>query len=425
MKRSQGGVWVLPDRSGRPKPFGVQWREVVWDPALNDNQGGERRKTLTEFFDSAEKRDGRAAALRKQKKRGDLKTATRIEIEDFRAFRAAVQGTPWQDVVAGWRSFLMQNGIQECITTVDDAVKSRLASTLALSQTVPPKISPDTYRQIKHKLGLFAEQFGHLKLGQLSAQDIEDWIEDFDGVKSEVTFNDYRKHVRALLQPYVKRGELRLNPAAEIVKRDDSAGEIGILTVEEAARLFSFAQASEKYRVALGRLGLEAFAGLRFSSGCRLEKKEINFEDRGILLPKLKIKTRKRHYIDGLPNQVWAWLKITPEACWDLTARQYIELKSNLFIEAGVPHPHNCLRHSFCTYDIAAHKNPGRTATILCHRNQLLLWDRYKGNASEANGRRYQTITPATARRLAKDYVPLTASALRVETPQTIQAPSD
>jgi hypothetical protein len=126
-----------------------------------------------------------------------------------------------------------------------------------------------------------------------------------------------------------------------------------------------------------------------------------------------KLKTKKRHYIDGLPGQVWEWLAVTPEACWDLTARQYMELKSRLFVEAGVPHPHNCLRHSFCTYDVAAHKNPGRTAYILCHRNQDLLWDRYKGNAKEADGVTYQAITPGKAASLAEGYVPLGANAPR------------
>src|SRR5690606_11556432 len=133
-------------------------------------------------------------------------------------------------------------------------------------------------------------------------------------------------------------------PVDGVKQRDDSTGEVGILTVDATAHLFAFALRSERHTACVGRLALEAFVGLRFSSGCRLEKSDINFADRGILLPKAKIKTKKRHYIDQLPDQVWEWLKVTPAACWDLTARQYMELKSNLFIEAGVPHPHNCLR---------------------------------------------------------------------------------
>jgi hypothetical protein len=73
-----------------------------------------------------------------------------------------------------------------------------------------------------------------------------------------------------------------------------------------------------------------------------------------------------------------------------------------IFTDAKVPHPHNCLRHSFCTYHVAAFKNPGLTATILCHRNQGMLWARYNGNATQDQGKRYWTITPETASTLAE-----------------------
>lgn len=417
MSRKRGdqeGVWNV-DRPGRPNPFGVQWRETLWDPSSNGGLGGETERTKTEFYDTIEKRDARASVLRKQRKKGAMHTATRGEIDEWRAFRAATGGTPWQDVVAGWRAWQLQNGLTECSITVDMAVAEHLAAAKAKSEAAPPQMSEDTYRQKKHKLTLFAEQFGHLTLNKVKAVEVESWIVDFDEVETEATFNNYRKHVRALFTPHVEGGRLLRNPIDGVKLRDDSTDEVGILTVQEAAHLFHFALNSPRYKAALGRLALEAFVGLRFSSGCRLEKKDLNFHDRGILLPKHKIKTRKRHYIDGMPPQVWDWLAITPDACWDLTPRQYMELKSNLFVEARVPHPHNCLRHSFCTYDVAAHKNPGRTAYLLCHKDQDLLWDRYKGNGSEADGKKYQTITPQTVADLAKDYVPLTARALRAE----------
>jgi integrase len=408
-----GGVWPF-ERPGRPNPYGVQWREKSWSSKANGGTGGEIEQKKTEFYDTAEKRDARAAELRKQRKGGTLATATRSEVGEWRAFQSAVNGVPWQDVVAGWRAWMMQSGLTECTVTVEEAVKSHLLAAKKRSETEPPQLSPDTYRQKKHKLTLFTEQFGHLRLNQIEARDVEAWIEDFDDVKAEGTFNNYRKHVRALIQPHVDSGLLRRNPIDAVKLRDDSTGEVGILTVQQTARLFSFALVTPKYREAIGRLALEAFVGLRFSSGCRLEKSDLKFKERGILLPKHKLKTRSRHYIDGMPDQVWAWLdpKITPDSCWELTPRQYMELKSNLFTEAGVPHPFNCFRHSFCTYDVAAHKNPGRTAYLLCHKDQDLLWARYKGNATEADGKLYQTITPQTALLLAKDYVPLVARSL-------------
>lgn len=170
-------------------------------------------------------------------------------------------------------------------------------------------------------------------------------------------------------------------------------GVVEILTVEQAAQLFAYARKHQ--RDAIGRLALEAFAGLRFSSAFRLEKSDINFDDRGILLPAHKLKTERRHYIDGLPDNLWEWLRVTNDGCWAMEGSEWMHLKSRLFVDAKVPHPRNCLRHSFCTYHVAAYKNPGLTATILCHRNQQKLWQAYNGNAKQADGVKYFEIRPA------------------------------
>ena len=385
------GVRILPDRIGRESAFGVAWRVQVFCPRRQRLVSKE--KTL--FFGSVEARDKKAAELREdRRKRMVSPTASREEIDDFRAFQKATEGTPWPVVVAGWRSWQVQTGQKTCDVTVDVAVERSLKAADKL--VAAERMSPDTRRQRKHKLELFAEQFGHLRLDQVNARDVEAWIEDCDENGEEATFNNYRKHVKALFEIYVEDGTLARNTIAGVKKRDDEPGEVGILKPLEAARLFRHALHTDAFRVALGRLALEAFTGLRFGSGGRIEKADINFADRGILLPKAKLKTRKRHYIEGMPSQVWEWLAVTPDECWTLTPREYMGLKSELFEAAGVPHPHNCLRHSFATYDVAVHRNPGRTATLLCHRSQDLLWSRYKGNATEAEGVMYQAITPTT-----------------------------
>lgn len=369
----------------------------------------------SEFFAKEADRDARYRELVSQRREGSLVTASRGEIEEFRAFKSAIGSTPWQDVVAGWRFGLMQAGIAPCSTTVEQAVDRHLLEMKPPevrpgAEKLPGPVSADTYRQKKHKLTLFKEQFGHLTLDAVTGADVKDWIDDFEGVEAEATFNNYRKHVRTLFQIYVDKGVLRRNPVDDVKKKDDSIDEVGINQPHEVAKLFAFALASDKFRKAIGRLALEAFAGLRFSSGCRLEKHEINFADRGILLPRSKIKTGKatgrRHFIDQLPDNLWDWLAVTPDECWSLTPRQYMELKSTLFTDAGVPHPRNCLRHNFCTYHLRLHTNPGRTATILCHRNQDELWGHYAGIGTHGKGVLYFQITPKTASRIAAGETP-------------------
>jgi hypothetical protein len=47
---------------------------------------------------------------------------------------------------------------------------------------------------------------------------------------------------------------------------------------------------------------------------------------------------------------------------------------------------------------------------LLCHRNQDELYEHYKGNATEAQGRLYQTITPETVEALRVGFEPAAQS---------------
>lgn len=415
MPRNFGGVWPLPARPGRPKPYGVQWRETTWDRAANDGRGAEVDRRPSEFFATEEQRDKRAAQLRKDRAKGALHTVTRGALEEYRSFLAATGGAPWQDVVAGWRAHQVSTGVIECNVLIGAAVQTEIDRAKKLLDG--GKMADGSFRHKKQKITAFAEFFGHLAVNRVSGNEIEMWADSIDGVESGAAFNKYVKQVATVFRPYVKNGTLRVNPCAAVRLRDEKTDEVGILTVQETAHLFAFALQSDRYRVAVGRLALEFFLGFRFSSACRLEKKDINFADRGVILPRKKLKTGmveggRAHYIDGkIPKQLWRWLAVTPEACWSLTARQYLTLKSDLFRDARVLHPNNCSRHSFCSYDIAAHKDAARTAYLLCHQDQQLVWNTYRGHqargvlVTERMGRLYQIITPKTAHRLARGYV--------------------
>ncbi|MGA2691869.1 MAG: hypothetical protein ABSF76_05850 [Opitutaceae bacterium] len=370
-------------RPGRPSPFAVQWRV--------DGQ------VKTESFKEAKDRDRRAAELARSRAKGVLvQMPQRTELADWQAFKTAIGDTPWQDVIAGWKAHQKASGVVLSTLTVKEAVDAFLKDIEA--READDQLAEDTVRQKRQKVEVFADAFGGIRLTQITGDDIEEWIESDLGYDNPHTFNNWRKHIRSFFDHY--RKQIHQNPCDDIHTRNDATEHVGILTPVQTAKLFSYALA-ENRRHLIGRLALEAFAGLRFASAYRLEKTDINFKDKGLLLPKHKLKTKRRHYIDGLPENLWPWLDATSDACWSLTPAEYMKEKSQLFTDAKVPHPHNCLRHSFCTYHVAAFKNPGLTATILCHRNQGMLWARYNGNATQEQGKRYWTITPETASALA------------------------
>lgn len=369
-KRHEGGVRPFFLQNRPNSPFALQWRV-----------DGKRK---TESFATATDRDNRVRALRKERKANTLGLVpTRAELMEWQAFKTAIGNANWREVVVAWK----KGGGSEVQVTVREIVQAYLAEQdkrLAKHQIVQA-----TYSKNCHKAKAFDQDFSAFAASQIAGREIEEWIDSLGHTAAE-TFNTYRKVVHAVFAHSKKH--CPVNPISDIRTRK-TIGEIEILTVDETRKLLEYA--SENYPQIVLRLALECFAGLRFSSAWRIAKAEIDFVEEGIRLPAEKMKTGTSHFIDKLPENLWKWLRIETDETWTITHRNYGRLKSRCFTEAGVKHPHNCLRHSFCTYHAAAFKDTARTATILCHRGQQVLWTNYKGLASSLDGIRYFEIFPS------------------------------
>ena len=369
-------------RVDRPSPFLVQW--------------GRGTETKTESFKTSEERDQRYEEIRREQNIGrEDRVFSSAELNEYAAIKAAIGDANWIDVVSGWREHLIKTGRLSSRRTISEAAEEYIKEAEALLNE--GKLARDTFRQKRHKLREFASKFeASRRMVDVTADEITDWINS-SGSRNPSTFNSYLKHIRAFYNANKKH--VPSSPADEVPMKDDSVEEVGIITPKEAAKLFGFALKNKPD--AIGRLALEAFAGLRFGSADKLSKEDINFAEKGIMLPKYKVKTRRRFYLDGLPDNLWDWMDLVTDACWQMEKNDWMHMKSRLFAGACVPHPRNCLRHSFCTYHVSAYKNPGRTATILCHQNQTQLWGHYHGIASQAAGLTYFSITPENVEQIA------------------------
>jgi integrase len=353
-------------------------------------------KLRSEWYAEQKDRDKRARELAGARKKGLLvDIPDREELTEWRAFKAAAAGVAWQDILAGYRANLKATGAEPCTITVAAAATKYLATQQARLDR--REIDAATFRNKRHRIQEFAKGFGSQLLTQIRGEAIEQWIDDVKELENPHTVNDWRKHIGAFFEAFDR--EVPRNPIDDFKRRSDAAEEVKIRTVQETARLFAYAL--QHHPEAIGRLACEAFVGLRFSSAAKLVKGDINFADRSILLPARKVKTRRRFNISEMPETVWSWLPKTNDACWAMTEIEYRHLKSDLFTQAKVVHPKNCLRHGAATYHVAAFGDAGKTATMLCHHGQQMLWARYNGVAKREQARLYWTITPQTVDQLA------------------------
>jgi integrase len=353
----------------------ARWREP----------GGKKR---AQSFETAEDREQFAESWVKRKTTWG-KAAPVVhprEVEIWRTFRELTGGADPLAVARFWLEFRPKVGGAMLLKTAIESL-----------QTIRKASDPD--RDDSHlnlHLRRLQEAFPKRTLGDLTTEALRTWLSQVKS-RSGAPIGPYaRRHhletLRILFRTAVRERWLGIDPTEAIEPPVVVLDAVSVLSVEDARKLFD----ANRDQPCIGRLALEAFAGLRYTSAARIAKEDIHFKERGITLPALKHKSRRRHYIEGLPDNLWSWLEIAPDACWTMTRRQYLEAKSKAFARAGVPHPHNVLRHSFASYHVALHQNAAKTAVLLTHRSPAMLYQHYKGRATARDASRFFSL-------LAKD----------------------
>lgn len=369
-------LYAIPARPNRP--FGVQW-------AVDG-----RTKTKTFSSEDDQLAFARELTAGAQEIGLDAYRLDPAEAREWRAFRARIgPQIPLDAIAVCWE----RHGRHGAAMTVSEAVTAYLAAKRSegLSAATLAHYGP-VYNRLMARLGDQA-------INAVSPAQIGIWLNSLEmAVESRRT---HTKRVRGLFEWLRINRYIADNPAEGIKPPKAVQDDVAVLTVEQVRRLFEASADGE--RETYGRLALEAFCGLRFGSAAVVNgAADVSFSERGITLPAHKIKTRRRQFIDGLPDNLWHWLEWSSPSEWKMTPRQYLTAKSAAFVRAEIPHPHNCLRHSFGTYHMAQNKDASKTAAILCHTAPKMLYAHYKGRATESDGRRYFEIYPTGAASVIK-----------------------
>jgi integrase len=360
-------------------PRGIRAIDLHGKPACQWILDGKRK---TASFDTKGERDKFAASLA-----GDLKEngigAFRMnpdEMREWRAVRARIgEDVPLEELLAVWE----RHGPKKAGMSVSRAVERFLEA------KEEEGITRSTLAHYGPIYDRFNAIFGTRSVRTVKRDELADYVADVPGAIASK--RHALKRIRALFSWLVNSDVLEKSPCNGLRGPKMITAPVETLSVEDARTLFGYAGSPEL----MARLALEAFAGLRFGSACNIQREDIDFTAKGISLPAASIKTRRREYIDKLPQNLWAWLERAKDVPWSLTPRQFQEAKSVAFTgPPKVPHPRNCLRHSFATYHVAANRDVSQTAVILCHTNPKMLYAHYRGVATHADGEAYFQILP-------------------------------
>jgi integrase len=374
-KRLPRGVTIGKWTNPRPKPFFIRHGK----PRTTDSFATEEQRN--EF---AEERFIREHSEETQK----LQDFSLAGWREFQQFRARTGFAPLTDIELVWNQ---TRGTLHLDLTVGSAV------TRYLEFRDGENLAADSVRHTRTILERFAAQLGSRKIAEIKPDHIRDWLSSLQSRLrlSSTTLRHHRKDVNTFFGRAMREGWVLKNPCDAVIPPKLTANEeIAVLALHEAFQLF---KANVGHGV-VSKLALEAFAGLRCSSAARLKKQELDFAERGISLPGHKHKSGKRHYVDGFPPNLWEWLTAAQDGALSFTKLSTYNMhKGQAFLRANVANPGNVLRHSFCTFHLAAFKDAAKTAVLLTHRNPAMLYQHYKGRGvTESAGLAYFSITPAS-----------------------------
>jgi len=276
-----------------------------------------------------------------------------------------------------------------------------------LSAKRTAKLSEVHIQDLESRLKRFSTDFP-MNIGAISGSMIQAWL---DGLQvSGRTKQNYLQVCSALFRFAIKRKYLTADALRELEavqrpKEDDS--DIEIYSPEEIQEVLNVARPEMIPFIAIG-----AFAGLRSAEIERLDWNEVNLAERHIEIKASKAKTAARR-LAPITDNLAAWLtplakktgQVLPYESWWNQIPKSVEAVNKQRQEtarAAGKDPakaekfrwlHNALRHSFCSYRMAAIKNAAQVA-LEAGNSPKMIFTNYRQLVTEAEAVKWFAIQP-------------------------------
>jgi len=250
---------------------------------------------------------------------------------------------------------------------------------------------------LQSRLTRFSEGFDGKPVAEITALQIDEWLRSLTDKEtgrrlSPVTRNNFRRVLITAFNFALGRGYCAGNPAEQSARAKEVASPVGILTVDQTARLLESAAAELVPYIAIG-----AFSGLRRAELERLDWREVDLQSGLIEVTASKAKSARRRFVRIKPNLA-RWLQPHAQLSGNVTPKDYGVLLANARDAAGIDQwPQNALRHSFASYHLANFNDAALLALELGHTNSNLVFQHYRQLVKPKQAERYWKIAPAVA----------------------------
>jgi len=242
--------------------------------------------------------------------------------------------------------------------------------------------------QLKSTLGSLSAALAESQVSDITAADIQTWLTSRP--LALATKKSYLTDVATLFKFALKRRWCDSNPCDEIEPITLETKPPGILTVEQSEQLMRTAEAYD--RELCPWLALALFCGIRPSELQKITRADVH-ADRGFVeILGETAKTRRRRLVT-LPENAKEWLQL-PGDLPPINLKRRTERLKQL---SGIrPWPHDAMRHSAASYQLAQSQDAARTALNLGHSPDVL-FRHYREVVRPEEAERFFDISPALA----------------------------
>jgi integrase len=242
--------------------------------------------------------------------------------------------------------------------------------------------------------------FGERRVSNLQPTEIIAWLNEckYGLVSRANIFRAYAAVMRfAKRQKFVTRAIEELLEEVQITSPKEKTPTF--YTPEELMKIFIACPSKEH----LLYVAAMAFSGTRRAEFCRMDGRAIIRDERMIRMGPEITKTNTGRALDITENFA-AWLDVA----WDgrqgrlLSNHNLLDEFKPRLKEVGVEPKQNALRHSFCSYHLALHRNAAMTAEI-AGNSPVMLNKHYKALVSKKAAEEWFSITPDVVKTYAKE----------------------
>ena len=271
------------------------------------------------------------------------------------------------------------------------------------------KVEKGTLGHYNTVINKFNALYGSEDIGAITRNSIEIFLKDVRDYKNvllcDETKNSYLRKLKTIFAYSVTGRFITDAPTNGIKQIYVPPKDVEVVSLDDIKQIFKANTLKDLNREVIGRFALECFAGVRVSTVSMTQPSYIKIEDNKLALdfpafnkaipPERITKDGKRHYIDGLPENLRYWLEWSNYKSWKMESRQYIDAKRLALIRAGVVIKHNAIRHTFCSNHVSCYQSKDKTAILMFHTGGTeILNKHYLGEARQEIGKAYFEIMP-------------------------------